>query len=459
VLSFRVIVQDLGQCYTALGLIHAEYRHLPERLKDYIAIPKSNGYQSIHTVVIGPENRRIEVQIRTAEMHRIAEVGIAAHWRYKEGHLAISPRDLNKMAQLRAIFEAAREIEDSNEFVDALKIDLFAEEVFVFTPAGDVKFFPKGATVLDFAYAIHTEVGNTCTGARIQGRLLPLRYELRSGDTVEIIRKSDQVPRRDWMEIARTGRAQAKIRRVLREGERESARSLGRELLEAALKKDGHSYSRLQKEERIQAAADHFGHSGEDGLLTAIGQGDLGVDKVLAWLAPSPAVEQGTSALTRLLGRFRKRETSPVLVGGESDVLVSYARCCSPLPGNPIVGFITRGRGITIHRADCTELAGLDTERRVHVDWHGTAKFAHTVDVLVRTQDKPGMLADVAGVCKLLGVNLVRFEARQDADRERAVFDLSVNITHASELEQLLNKLQQVKGVIKAERKTAHTPT
>lgn len=453
VLAFRLLVPDLGQCYVALGVIHAEFRHLPERLKDFIAIPKSNGYQSIHTVVIGPENQRVEVQIRTREMHRVAEVGIAAHWRYKEGHLAIPPRDLNKMAQLRAIFEAAKEIEDSNEFVDTLKIDLFAEEVFVFTPVGDVRFFPKGATVLDFAYAIHTEVGNTCTGARVSGRMVPLRYELHAGDTIEIIRKPDQRPRPDWMEIAKTGRAQAKIRRVLREEQREESRELGRGLVDSAFKSSGSQLTRAQRDEKLAEVADKLGHQGAENLLLAVGQGDISLEKVMTELVPAEANERPTTSLTRLFGRFRKREESPVLVGGEADLLVAYARCCNPLPGHAIVGYITRGRGITIHRADCKALADLEPERRVNVAWHDSAKSAHTVDVFVLAQDKPGMLADVSAVCKVLGINLVRFEGRRAPEGEQVIFDLAINVSHADELDKLLSKLLQVKGVVRAERK------
>lgn len=453
VLAFRVVVPDIGQCYVALGCVHAQYRHQPERLKDFIAIPKSNGYQSIHTVVMGPENRRIEVQIRTGEMHRVAEIGIAAHWRYKEGHLAIPPRDLNKMAQLRAIFEAAKEIEDSNEFVDTLKIDLFAEEVFVFTPVGDVRFFPKGATILDFAYAIHTEVGNSCTGARVQGRMVSLRYELHAGDTIEVVRKADQRPRPDWMDIAKTGRAQSKIRRELREAQREVSRELGRGLVEGAFKGSGQGLTRAQRDEKLAAAALHFGMSNVEALLLAVGQGDLSLDKLTLELLPPDPAERQTTSLTRLFGRFRKREESPVLVGGEADLLIHYAACCNPLPGHSIVGYITRGRGITIHRSDCKQLSELEPERRIQVDWHGTARSAHTVDVLVLAQDKPGMLADVSAVCKVLGINLVRFEGHRAPEGDQVIFDLSVNVSHADELEKLVSKLGQVKGVVRAERR------
>ena len=230
--AFRVFVDDVGQCYTALGLIHATYRHVPERLKDYIANPKSNGYQSLHTVVLGPDGRQIEVQIRTHDMHRVAEYGIAAHWRYKEGHLAVTREDLGKIARLRELFEAAREVDDPTEFLETVKVDLFSDEIFVFTPKGDVKFLPLGATVLDFAYAIHTEVGSSCTGALVNGRMVPLRYELQAGDTAEIMRRADQKPSRPWLDWAKTGRALSKIRRTIREEEREQGRETGRQVLE-----------------------------------------------------------------------------------------------------------------------------------------------------------------------------------------------------------------------------------
>ncbi|MFT4979174.1 MAG: guanosine-3',5'-bis(diphosphate) 3'-pyrophosphohydrolase, partial [Myxococcota bacterium] len=244
-LAFRLLTDDLGQCYTALGVIHSMYPHIPDKLKDYIAQPKSNGYKSLHTVIVSPGGQEVEVQIRTHEMHNLAESGIAAHWRYKEGHLALSKEEVSKIARLRTLFEVARDISDPDEFMEMLKIDLFSDEIFVFTPKGDVKFFPAGTTALDFAYAIHTEIGNTCTGAKSNSRIVPLRYQLQNGDRLEVLTNPSQRPSRDWLNIAKTGRALSKIRRALHEEEREKGRQLGREMLESELKKHNLTISRI----------------------------------------------------------------------------------------------------------------------------------------------------------------------------------------------------------------------
>ena len=289
--AFRIFVDSLGDCYTALGLIHGKYRHIPERLKDYIANPKSNGYQSLHTAVIGPEGQAIEVQIRTHAMHAVAEVGIAAHWRYKEGHLALSRDDLSKITQLRGIFEAAREVEDPQEFLETVKVDLFAEEVFVFTPQGDVLFFPQGATVLDFAYAIHTKVGDTCTGAMVNGRIRPLHWKLRSGDRLEVVRKPGQKPSRGWLEIAKTGRALSKIRRSIREEEREGGEEIGRDLLETELKKRGTSVSKVIKDGSLEQAVKSQHLHSIDQLFVALATGNVTVGRVLEVVAPEEAAE------------------------------------------------------------------------------------------------------------------------------------------------------------------------
>lgn len=452
-LGVRVFVDDLGQCYSALGFIHMLYRHVPERLKDYIANPKSNGYQSLHTVILGPEGRQIEVQIRTHAMHRVAEDGIAAHWQYKEGHLALSREDVNKITQLRALFEAAREVEDPAEFLETVKVDLFAEEVFAFTPTGDVRFFPLGATVLDFAYAIHTEVGNTCTGARINGRMVPLRTQLREGDTVEIIRKADQKPNREWLSIARTGRALSKIRRAIREDEREQGKELGRELLESELRKRGRDPKRMHKSGEIAEAAKSFGHRSPELLYLAIAQGNVSVRKVLQKLLPAEAVDQEAPAnpLVGWLNKLRRRSESPVLINGEADVLVSYAGCCRPLPGEPVAGFITRGHGISVHLATCPQLHALDPERRIPVAWHDGASGLHTGEVRIITSDKPGMLAEVGAICKTLSINVSRMEARA-LEGERAEFTLAVNVHNIDELHRLIRSLEKVPGVLRVDR-------
>jgi GTP pyrophosphokinase len=459
--AFRVFVDDLGACYTALGLIHASYRHVPERLKDYIANPKSNGYQSLHTVILGPDGRQIEVQIRTHEMHRIAEFGIAAHWRYKEGHLALSREDLSKIARLRELFEAAREVDDPTEFLETVKVDLFSDEIFVFTPRGDVKFLPDGATVLDFAYAIHTEVGATCTGALVNGRMVPLRHELSAGDTAEIIRRADQKPSRAWLEWAKTGRALSKIRRTIREEERIKGMETGRQMLDNELRKRGFNFAKMLKRGEILEAAKAHGHRKEEHLFLAMAQGHLPVRKVLTDLVPAdqlePEDESQKGALATLISKLRRRSESPVLINGQSDVLVNYARCCNPLPGEPVVGYITRGRGITVHHRTCKTVMSLEDDRRVPVQWHRGAKGMHSGELRIICADEPGLLADIGAACKTSDVNVNRMEAK-GIDDHKAMFTLEVSVADVAQLTRLIRNLEKIEGVIRVDRVRENAP-
>lgn len=454
-MAFRVFVDDVGQCYTALGLIHATWRHVPERLKDYIATPKSNGYQSLHTVVFGPEGRQIEIQIRTHDMHAVAEVGIAAHWKYKEGHLALSREDLSKIARLRELFEAASEVDDPDEFLQSVKVDLFADEIYVFTPDGDVKFFPQGATVLDFAYAIHTAVGNTCTGARVNGRMVPIRTPLQGGDTIEIIRKADQKPSRAWLSYAATGRALSKIRRVIREEERQKGRETGEQMLDNELRKRGYSLAKLVKQGRITEIAQDHGQRDPEGLFAALGLGSLPMKKVLGELVKpeeldqQPAEDVGT--LVGLLRKLRRRSESPVLINGESDVLVSYAKCCNPLPGEPVAGFVTRGHGISVHVRECPNLLASDPNRRITVQWSRDAKGTHPGELRIICADVPGMLADIGNACRAIGVNVTRMEARA-IDDDKALFTLEVSVTDVEHLGRLMRSVERIDGVISVDR-------
>ncbi|MEL6349291.1 MAG: bifunctional (p)ppGpp synthetase/guanosine-3',5'-bis(diphosphate) 3'-pyrophosphohydrolase, partial [Myxococcota bacterium] len=455
-LAFRILVDEPHQCYTTLGIIHGLFPHVPKRLKDYIAHPKSNGYQSLHTVVVSPEGHEVEIQIRTWEMHRVAEVGIAAHWRYKEGHLALSREEVTKIARLRTLFEVAHEIQDPTEFMETLKIDLFSDEIFVFTPKGDVKFFPHGATTLDFAYSIHTDIGDTTTGGKVNGKLVPLRYRLQNGDRIEILTNPNQRPNRDWLNIAKTGRALTKIRRVIREEERERGRALGKELLEAELKKYDLSLSKLIKSGQMDEIAHQFGHRRADQMYLDVAQGNTILQKVVAAIVPEEERNPPTTTSNLLnslmnIARPRKRSVSPVLISGQEDVLTTYARCCNPLPGEPVTGYITRGRGITVHKQDCSQLLSLDTERRIEVQWHKEAKSRHTGELEILCNDATGMLADIGAVCKTLSINVSRMNAESIDDR-KALLKLEVSVTNVSELERLLRNLEKIKGVIRARR-------
>lgn len=442
-IAFRILTDDVGQCYTALGIIHSMFPHVPMRLKDYIAQPKSNGYQSLHTVVVPPGGQEVEIQIRTRQMHQLAESGIAAHWRYKEGHLTLSKEEVSKIARLRTLFEVAQEVTDPEEFLETLKIDLFSDEIFVFTPRGDVKFFPSGATALDFAYAIHSEVGNTCTGAKSNGRIVPLRYKLQNGDRLEILTNPSQRPNRDWLAIAKTGRALTKIRRELHEAEREKGRQLGKELLETELKKYNLTLSRITKSGQLDALLEKFNHQRPEQLFLDIAQGNTILNRVMSEIAPE---EPQQNPITSFINRMRKRSVSPVLISGEEDVLTSYARCCNPLPGESVIGYITRGRGITVHRSDCNNLDGLEPERRIDVQWHKEARSQHSSEIELFCNDETGMLAEIAALCKKREVNIGRMSAEPLPD-SKALLNIEVAIRDVRELADLIRALEAMKGI------------
>lgn len=451
IIAFRVVVPDVSSCYAALGLVHSYYPPIPDRIKDYIARPKPNGYQSLHTTVMGPGERRMEVQIRTAEMHRVNEDGVAAHWRYKEGRLALSRDDVAKISRIRDVFEHADEIDDASDFMEALKCEFYADEVFVFTPAGDIRTFPAGASALDFAYAVHTEVGNQCTGAKVNGRMVPLRYELQSGDSVEILTSPNQKPNRGWLEIAKTGRAIQKIRRVLREEERELGIRLGRDMLEAELKRFNTGIARLKSEGSLNKLLQSRGLSSADDLFQELARGRLTVAEVAPDLLPEgawrPRNESTNNPLTAVFGRWGgKRTESPVLIGEEDGVMVHFAKCCAPLPGEPISGFIARGRGITVHRADCGELERLDTDRRIAVQWDRATRHRHHSEVQIVCLDRPGLLADISKVCEQANVNISRAEAHA-LDDERAVCTLMLSVRDVDEVNTLSVNLRKVRGV------------
>lgn len=456
-LAFRVLVPDVGTCYAALGLLHAHMPPVQDRIKDYIARPKTNGYQSLHTTVIGPESRRVEVQIRTSDMDQVAEQGVAAHWRYKEGHLALDRDDVLQIGRIRELFDTVRDGADADatEFMESVKIELYADEVFVFTPQGDVKQLPMGATALDFAYAVHSQVGHNCSGARVNGKLVPLRHVLKSGDTVEIQTSENQTPNRDWLEFARTGKAIQKIRRFLRETEQRQGVRLGREMLEAELRRQGWSVQRVQREGRLKEALAARGHDDLDGLLMDVARGQETLRRVVEELLPDGEFDSGNgqsqqNALTSLLNRFRRASTSPVLISGEDGVLVAFAKCCSPLPGESVVGFITRGRGITVHRDGCDQLGSMDPARRIAVEWDSESNVKHSGEVRVLCDDRPGMLASISGVCERIGVNINRVETSTNEIPATVTLELTLRDVH--ELTRLIRNLDKLPGVVAVAR-------
>jgi guanosine-3',5'-bis(diphosphate) 3'-pyrophosphohydrolase len=456
-LAFRVLVDDIGHCYGVLGQIHGLYRPVQGRIKDYIAMPKQNGYQSLHTTVIGPEAQRIEIQIRTHRMHAIAESGIAAHWQYKEGHLAVRPEEVAEVARLREVFEAAREVEDAEEFMEAVKIDLFTEDVYIFTPAGDVKAFPVGAVALDFAYAVHTQVGHRCVGAKVNGKMVGLRYELQSGDTVEILTGSDQHPRQDWLNIVKTGRALRAIRRYLRQQERETGVRMGRDMLEQALKKRSSSLNRVHRSGDLKRVLKERSYRDLDAMLLDLSRGHETTTQIARALLPDspepePAEkEEPQNALARFIQKFRRTAESPVTVGGEGDVLVTFAGCCTPLPREPIVGYVTRGRGIAIHRSSCPQVLNLEPERRLSVEWSATAGGRHLSGIRVICVNQPGLLANITQTCSDAGINIARAEARGLGD-DKAECTFDVGVGSVDELNKLIRRISRINGVIAVDR-------
>ncbi len=452
VIAFRIVLDDAeAAVYGALGIVHATWRPVPGRFKDYVALPKPNGYQSLHTTVIGPYGERMEIQIRTREMHDAAEFGIAAHWKYKEGGVGGSEEDHRKFAWLRQLMEWQRDLSDPHEFLDTVKVDLFPDEVFVFTPRGDVINLPKDATPVDFAYAIHSEVGEHCAGARVNGKLVSLRYRLHDGDTVEIVTNPAQVPRKDWLEFVVSGKARSRIRHAIRAAERARSRELGREILERELRRGGLSLPRLLEDGRLEEAARRERHRTLDELFSAVGYGRLPAATVVGWLRPEgEAAPEPAPTLRRRLFR-RAPDRSGIRVSGLPDVLVRFGGCCNPLPGEEVVGFVTRGRGVTVHVKECGKAFAMDPERRIDVQWEATTAEPRRIRVRVMCVDEPGMLAKITKSISAAGINIGAAKVATNADRQ-AVLDFDLWVAEIRALNALIKQIEKVRGVLSVER-------
>jgi guanosine-3',5'-bis(diphosphate) 3'-pyrophosphohydrolase len=459
VIAFRVITESVRDCYGVLGVVHSNWTPVPGRFKDFIALPKPNLYQSLHTTVIGPRAERIEIQIRTQEMHRIADQGIAAHWQYKEGgEKTRSAADGKAFAWLRQLMEWQRDLKDPTEFIETVKIDLFQDEVFVFTPKGDVKALPKGATPIDLAYSIHTAVGEHCSGARVNGLIVPLRYALRNGDTVEILTSTNQKPSKDWLKFVATSRAQTKIRHFIRMEQRERSRQLGRDLLGRELRKQSFSLQTAEREGWLEAAAERLRLGNADDLLVAVGYGKVNLahaaDAVLidqsragADTPAAPVAEVPPAARRPPV----KRSIAGVRVQGEADILVKFAKCCTPVPGDDIVGFISRGHGVVIHKGGCPKALELDPARRLDVSWDEESKTLRPVAVQVTCTDRPGLLAAISKTFTEQGVNISQAKCRTTEDG-RAVNTFQVTVGHLEQLKTVLRSLGSIEGVVSATR-------
>jgi len=460
-IAFRVLVESVSDCYATLGVIHSKWTPVPGRFKDYIALPKPNMYQSLHTTVIGPGRERIEIQIRTHDMHRVAERGIAAHWKYKDRQGGgIADQDAEKFGWLRQLVEWQKEVKDPAEFLESVKVDLFQDEVYVFTPKGDVRVFPRGATPVDFAFAIHSDLGEHITGGRINGKLEPLRYKLRNGDVVEVVTSEKQQPSKDWLDFVGTSRARSKIRNFFREEQREKSHRLGKELLEREFHKKSVSLSKLLKNENeLRRVLEALKLSSQDEMLISIGYGKVHAEDVLAIVAPpeegnreSKAPEElRESRVAGLVRKVLKRDDDAIRLNGIDDVLVRYAKCCNPLPGDDILGFITRGRGLTIHRRGCTKAFDTDPERRVEISWDSKAKINRSVQVRVVTANRPGILATVGHTFSAQGINISEANCRA-SDDGRAVNVFTFVCADLTQLKGVMRALQKVQGVVAVER-------
>ncbi len=465
VIAFRIVVDSVAQCYESLGIVHSLWRPVPGRFKDYIAIPKPNRYQSLHTTVVGPRAERVEIQIRTKEMHAVAEHGVAAHWVYKEGGAKASRKEKKEarradeqiFAWLRQLLEWQQELSDPTEFLETVKVDLFADEVFVFTPKGDVKSLPRGATPVDFAYAIHSEVGHQCVGAKVNGRIVPLRYQLKNGETVEVLTSPTSHPSKDWLSFVKTSRAQARIRQHIRQAEHARSLEIGREVAERELRRYGMSLSRLQKEGELAKAAAALGYRQGDDLLVAMGYGKVApaqlLQKVLPpdKLAQPPAEAPRESRLSEIFRKMARRAVGGVRISGIDDMLVRFGRCCHPVPGDPIVGFITRGRGVTVHTATCEKALASDPLRRIDVSWDVKGEFRRPVSVRVVTNDRPGILAKISQTFSEAGLNISQALCRSTGE-DRAVNTFEVSVGDLRELTQVMRSIERIDGVQSVER-------
>jgi len=452
VVAFRVIVNTLKECYEILGIIHSMWKPVLGRFKDYISIPKANMYQSLHTTVIGPLGQRMEVQIRTWEMDKLAEEGIAAHWKYKEG--VSNKADEKQFLWLRQLLEWQKSLTDPKEFIETVRMDLFPNEVYVFTPKGEVKEFPKGATPIDFAYSVHSEIGEKCAGAKVNSRMVPLRYQLRNGDIVEIITSSKQHPRKDWLDFVKTPRAKTKIRQWIKNQERDESISIGKSILEKALEQSNLNIPNIIKNEQIESIAQEFSLQTIEDLLANIGYGKISANQILGRLRPRLGIEDGKPAglVSKVVSRItRKKSTRGIKVKGLDDMLVRFANCCHPLPGEHVIGFITRGRGVTIHKYDCRHISDADPQRIVEVQWEPSGQEVYIARLKVVSIDKKGILADTSAIISQKDANIIQADIKTTMDRKGVSF-FTVEVENYKQLEEIIGAIKKVKNVLMVER-------
>ncbi|MBI5086817.1 MAG: bifunctional (p)ppGpp synthetase/guanosine-3',5'-bis(diphosphate) 3'-pyrophosphohydrolase [Acidobacteria bacterium] len=457
-LGIRIITDSVKNCYAALGVIHNEWHPIPGRIKDFIAIPRPNLYQSLHTSVVGPGGVAFEVQIRTDEMHRLAEEGIAAHWKYKEGKRG-SAEDDQRVAWLRQLVEWQKEMRDPSDFMSNLKVDLYPEEVYCFTPKGRVVVLPREATPVDFAYAVHTDVGHTCVGAKVNGRMVPLKHSLRNGDIVEIMRQNGSQPSRDWLTFVKTARARNKIRHVINATEREKAIDLGQKLLEREARRLGVAMSRITRQQMESVAGD-YGCSKIEDLQAALGWGKFSARQVLSKLAPDVVLletppETAVAPVHTDRGRQEAGKDYVIQVKGIDDLLTYRAKCCNPIRGEPIVGYITRGKGVAVHSKHCPNVTNLlyEAERRIDVEWARSAGESFNVRLVVHTDDRAGMLNQLTQILFDEEVNIRSVEAHADEKNfDSALVEMTIEVRDKKQLERIVSAMRRLSGVRDIER-------
>lgn len=459
VLAFRIIVQNITECYKCLGIVHSSFTPIPGRFKDYIAIPKINNYQSLHTTVLGPRAERIEIQIRTFEMDEIAETGVAAHWKYKEG----LKNNGKKLAWIEELLEYNKSFKSGSELMDVVKNDLDIGGVFVFTPKGEVYELKYGATPLDFAYSVHTEVGNQCVGAKVNGKIVPLRHRLKSGDSVEILTSRSQRPTKDWLNIVKTSRAKSKIKQYLLKVEREKNIEMGRDILDRTFRIFNSSIKSMKKNGTMDKIVAELNCRSDDDLLAHIGGGKYNSKQIIEMIPQGDLTDvqvdrekelEEIDTFSQTLSRTARKKShkdDAVIVDGMNDVMVRMARCCNPIPGDPIVGYITRGRGITVHTNSCTRIDTCELGRQVDVQWNSDFSFRHPVNIRIVTHDKPGMLSQISHAINSLGINIKSAIAKSMPDRKGS-FIFEIEVTDYSELLRVIGSIESLDEVLSVMR-------
>ena len=454
IIAFRIILDTIPQCYEALGLLHSLWKPIAKKFKDYIGMPKPNMYQSLHTTVIGPYGERIEIQIRTREMDRVAKSGIAAHWSYKEGE-NVDTKAAESFSWVQQLVENQAHINDPNEFLENVRIDLFPDEVYVFTPQGDIKSLPKGATPVDFAYMIHTEVGQQCVGAKVDGRMVPLKYQLQTGERVEVITQKGHQPSKDWLSFVKTVKARSRIRQWIKTQEKERSLQLGREMCEKAFRKYKLNFNQLAKSDEMKRVVETFGLKSLEDLIISVGYGKITPLQVVRKITPKTDEEQLQGAIvskpTDAAPDHQKKISDGVIVKGVEDILVRFGKCCQPVPGDTIVGFITRGFGVTVHRSNCANLVKTNPERLIEVNWASKTTEFFPVKIVVRAMDRMGLLADVAASISKNGANILTAHSETSSDKIVSCY-FTLSVENTEQLELVVSALKNVKHVQEVRR-------